>query len=352
MNPHLLHAETSRIATLLAVGALAACSGMETPDSHANGPGSAATSEVLGTVDPASAASFTVYARTAERASGGMSADPGVPEGCLDDSSGGVSGSHTPEAVEVVFRRITLLGDAGTNNADLLRADSLADAVSVEVLGNGAEIALQLPPAGDYIGMEVELWNLALPLPVSVPELPAGQDVVLRGWLASDGPVAQRDVTASVSGSADLEDGEYWLDLDGGGLVAAFEQEWDGAEDTGWDGYGDADTGLGAPGDGTPEAPGQRLRMQYDEALFGQDPAVMSSASAVQIVWETGGEPLLIEEGQDAGLSLVFDLSETLLWWESLENDDIATADGEYTLGEDCGFHLSMPTMHVGMPED
>lgn len=352
MNPHLLHAGTNRLTTLLAVGALAACSGMETLDSQASGPEAAATSEVMGTVDPASGATFTVYASTAGRSSGGMSADPGVPEGCLDDSNGGVSGSHTPESVEVVFRRITLLGDTGTEDADLLRADSLEDAVSAEVAGTGAELALQLPPAGDYIGMEIELWNLAVPLPVSVPELPDGEEVLLRGWLASDGHIEQRDVTASLAGSAGLEDGEYWLDLDEGGLVAAFELEWDGAEDTGWDGYGEADTGLGAPGDATPEAPGQRLRMQYDETLFDQDPAVMTSESALQIVWDTNGQPLSIEEGQDAGMSLVFDLNETLLWWEALENDDIATADGEYTLGEDCGFHLSMPTLHVGMPEE
>lgn len=352
MNPHLLTVGTTRLTTLLAVGALAACSGLETPVPEEGAAASGPVDEVLGTVDPAAGPSFVVYTRTAERSSGGMSSDPGVPEGCLDDSNGGVSGSHTPESVDAVFRRITLLGDTGTADADLLRADSLGDAVAVTVTGTGDAIALQLPPPGDYIGMEIELWNVAVPLPVSVDELPAGEAVTLRGWLSSDGYIDQRDITASVADVPGMDDGEYWLDLDAGSLVAAFEQEWDDAQDTGWDGHGDADTGLGGPGDGTPEAPGQRLRMQDDSGLFGQDPAVMSSDAASQIIWDTGTEPLTIEAGQEASIDLVFDLNETLMWWEALENDDVSTADGEYTLGEDCGLHLSMPTLHVGMPED
>lgn len=298
---------------------------------------------------------LTLRARTAEARSAGIASETPAPEGCLDDSNGGVSGSSTPEAVEVVFRRITLLGAEGTDDADLLRADALTEAAALEVTGDGAELALSIPPAGTYVGMEVELWSVALPLPVALDELPEGEDVTLRGWLTTSGHIAQRDVTASVAGVDGMADGEYWIDMDAGALVSTIEEAADLGDtgaiepDSGWT---EGDTGLGAPGPGDNWPPSDVLRLQDDPTLFATDPAVLTSSAGTSIIWDTGDEDLVIESDEDTALTLIFDLNDRFRWWEALEGDDPSTADGVYTLGEDCGFHLTMPTLHVGMPEE
>jgi hypothetical protein len=276
-----------------------------------------------------------------------------APEGCLDESEGGVRGEAVATGLAVKVRSLTLKGAEGTPDVKLLAEVSYEEAEWVELTEEGVEVEAAEIPLGTYEGIEMGLWAVQAELPMRLPELGEGEHDFTM-WFGSEGYTSPRDVTV------EMDEAQHWIDLETGSLVEVpKEAEQAEAPDTGDTGFADFEV------DPYGVAPSERLRMRDDGVVFAEDPALLSSADGTLPFESDSGEATVtlatgveLAEGIEVDmtvLELTFLPIDSMTWWEGPVGK--VEADGVYDPMEDCGLDVAMPgvvaTATVGgeMPE-
>lgn len=281
--------------------------------------------QVTGTVSGTTGTSLNVpllSALTAGRAD--FNADPDL---CPDNTGGGVSENLSPSSYTVALKRLTLLGDAsqGTEDHELFPADSVDDAYVVDFADDGVFFSSEsYPPAGTYNGFEIEVFYIEMEVDMIIPAVAATEaSYRTRGYFAQVGNIELRDVTV-FSGDA-----EFWINRQTDTanpyeLVAVSETH-----------------------------PFQVLDLWSDDEFWGRDPVTISTAddfgTDFRFELADGTTGLTIPESTDElfEIELAFDVSDRFTFWEYLANGVAADADGDFTVGFDCGYRILFPNVEI-----
>lgn len=245
-----------------------------------------------------------------------------TPERCLDAGEGGALGQASPSEVSVRIRRLTLIGGEGTDDHALVETTDYGDTESQSVSAAGEPLDVEAIPAGTYVGLELSLWTVEAVLPAQLPGV-EGSSHTMSMWYASGSGVTARDITVQV------DDEDHWIDLETADVVPV--ADWDAPEDV--EGEEAFDTG-----------PAERLRLRDDGTTWATDPAILSSIDG-QMVFstDTGDGTLVVAEGAEASLDIVFQPVDTMSWWEGPVGTGTADADGIFDPTEDCGLDVRVP---------
>jgi hypothetical protein len=268
------------------------------------------------------------------------------PPGCLDDTNGGISGVEVPETVSVRIRTLTLLGVDDTPDAVLISETGFDDSQAVELTGETVELNAATIPPGEYDGMSLGLWSMALDVQMRLPDLGEGVWPVTV-WFAENGGITPRDVTVDVEGIP------HWIDVESASLVSTIPEEAGGdtGGDTGLDAYdsGVSDTGAAAEAS---NIPAERVRTYDNPDFWDEDPVLISSKQGdMTFGVEGGAETLdlaaLTDGAEKPVLMLTFYAVDTMRWWEG-PGDGSVKADGIYDPAEDCGLRVDIPGVAAG----
>jgi hypothetical protein len=260
---------------------------------------------------------------------------PPSPGGCNEDSGGTYAGG-APATYGIQVRRVTLLGDVGTDDHDLILIDDLSDSSEVILTAELSDLAGELhrPPAGTYTGVALQVFSTRTDLDLSLPDVEASE-VPVRGWFSDNGDIQPRDITVEIDGI------EHWVAMtDLTTIPAQTAADIEDAEgDTGFN----VEIGLGA-GEDPPE---DRLTLWADESFWSADPIELSSEDGSKDYrMELDGGSVTIEDGTDLTIALLFDISAVLGWWEGGE------PDGAFSLSEDCGLRVGPPSIEVSVTQE
>lgn len=269
-------------------------------------------------------AELQVVASVADGAAARRSgAVPPPSEGCPDDKSGGVAGRVTPSVYAMNLRKLTLLGAPGTDDVDLYASEAYDEAGEVDLSSSTVLAEQDALPAGSYTGLYLEVWSIRMDFPMVLPAVDAeAAEYGMRGWFAEVGPYQRRDVTVLVDGDDEVEDGEYWVEPDG--ALASVEAA----------------------------RPGAWIDLWHDEDFWGQEPVGLSTEAdfggdfrfVADGALEVSGRP-----GEQHVVEMRFDLIERFTWWEDLPDGDASSADGAFTMGDDCGLRILFPDVDIDL---